>query len=112
MKTKVALIIGFAFAMYGYAVFGKQWFDLCTQVFSITTLGIILESNAHKKDLALNRILIVMIVTVLYAICKQILGVGTVYIESDYLMWVLVPSVIVFIIIIGLITHFKNNATK
>ena len=77
---KIAFVIGFAFPMYGYAILGKQWFDLCTQVFIMTILALLLEFVIKLKDKTYIAMIVSAMGTVLYAMAKQVLKVGTVYV--------------------------------
>lgn len=107
---KIAFVIGFAFPMYGYAVLGKQWFDLCTQVFIMTILALLLEFVIKSKDSTYVAMIVSAMGTVLYAMAKQVLKVGTVYVWTDEVMWWLVPFVFVLILIIDLVKTLKNAA--
>ena len=110
LKEKIAFIIGFAFPMYGYAILGKQYFDLCTQVFIMTILFLLFDLiRKYRKDSTYERLVIVGIISVAYAIGKQILGIGTVYVFADKIMWVLIPIALIAIPLIELIKTFRNG---
>lgn len=109
MKQKILLVIGFAFPMYVYAILDKKWFDLCSQLFTFIILALLIERVIKSKDKAHVSIIGVMMFTVFYAICKQILGIGTVYVFTDSIMWWLVPILIVTILIIDLVKTLKNE---
>lgn len=110
LSHKIALVIGFSFPMYGYAIIGKEWFDLCTQVFIMTILALYLYTVINEKDYPYASMIGVMMLSVFYAMCKQLLGIGTEYVWADYLMWFLIPSLIIGILIYDLFKALKNDS--
>ena len=108
MKQKILLIIGFAFPMYGYAYIFKDYFDLCTQVFIMTLLALLLE-EVYSRDKQYASIIGIMMLSVLYAMIKQIIKKGTIYVWTDYVMWILIPFLIITILIYDLVKTFKND---
>lgn len=111
INHKILLIIGFAFPMYGYAYLFKEYFDLCNDVFIMSLLFIIMDFVVkYTKDLSYKLILSVMMLSVLYAIIKEILHLGTTYVWSDTVMWFLIPFALISILIIDLIKALKNES--
>lgn len=110
MIRKVAFIIGFAFPMYGYSAYGKHYFDLCTDVFVATLLFLLLDMVvAYTKDKSFMSMILVGILAVLYAIIKEILGIGTEFVFTDKIMWVLIPLLLILIPIFGIVNTFRTN---
>lgn len=110
ISHKIAFIIGFAFPMYGYAIIGKEYFDLCTDVFIATLIFLLLDFIImFTKDKAYIGLCLVALLSVMYAIIKEILGLGTENVFTDKIMWVLIPLLLVIIPIVEIINTFKNN---
>jgi len=110
MKQKIALVIGFAFSMYAYASTDKQYFDLLVDVFIMTLLALLLENVIRLKDKTYASLIVVIMATVFYAMIKQVKKTGTIYVWTDYVMWILVPLAIIIILIADLVKTFKNDA--
>lgn len=108
LPQKIASIIGFSFPMYGYAYIFKDNFDLCTHVFVFTILYLLAERELEHKEYSYVAILYVMMLSVAYAMFKQLFGIGTVYIFADKIMWVLIPCLIILILILDVFMFFKN----
>ena len=95
--------------MYIYAIPDKTYFDFISQLFSFVTLALLLDFVLKTKDKIYAGIIIVIMLNFLYAMGKQLAGVGTVVIKLDYVMWVLIPTALIGFLIIALLKAFKNG---
>ncbi len=106
MLRKIAFIIGLSFAFYASAEPSKVHYDLCFFVFTLTILILHFE---NVKDRAYSQIVMVAIASNIYSIAKELLGLGTTYVWSDYVMWIVVPISVIAIIIIDAINYYNNG---
>jgi hypothetical protein len=110
MIDKITFIIAVSFAFFAYAEPSKVHFDLCIDVFISYLLFSKLETVIREKNSSFAHLIIIVICAFLYAIVKEILGLGTEYVFSDYVMWILIPSSIVGVLIIDIIKYLKNES--
>lgn len=109
LKQIVALIIGYALLMYVYAIPDKTYFDFISQLFSFVTLALLLEHIVKAKDWLYACIIGAIMANFLYAMGKQLAGVGTQIISFDYFLWWFIPITLVGCLVLVLIKTFRNG---
>lgn len=105
-----ALIIGYGLVMYVYAIPDKTHFDFISQLFTFTVLALLLDFVSKTKYKTYSYTIIVVMVSLFYAMAKQLLGIGTKFVWSDYVMWILIPTALIALLITSLIKAFKNES--
>lgn len=77
LKQNIALIIGYGLVMYVYAITDKTYFDFISQLFSFTALALLLDFVLKTKYRIYSYTIIVVMASIIYAMGKQLLGIGT-----------------------------------
>ena len=102
MRNSIILVSLFALACVAYV--DMSYFDLFKLIFEFGVVALL--ANCCKKDKTFFYICITILVSISYAIGKELLGVGTVALEMDKCVRALIGVVLIFLLII----RFKENA--
>lgn len=102
MKEAIILIVLFALACLAYV--DMSHFDLLKLIFEFGIVGLYL--HAKKKDKTIVYVCSIILVSISYAIIKELCGCGTVALETDKTVGVLAGLALTIVLFL----RFKSNA--